>query len=95
MTFIDRTSLYNIAQSVGIKVPYEISESTWDLFPHFELFCAMQSYSEVPNEKACIDNAKLISRLAEDDVHMVSKNKLLKMGFIVGQSDIIDNEQKV
>jgi hypothetical protein len=94
MAMTNRQELHKIAQAAGIKVPFEASaEADWDEFPHYSLFCTMQSHSEVPHKEAYIANAKLIAGIDEDLVHLISKNKLLKMGFVVGRAKENGNGQ--
>ena len=82
-----RGVLHQVAQEVGIKIPIDPMVASWDAFPHYELFCAMQLNVDMPYSTAHFDNAKLIARLSPDQVESITKKQLLKMGFVVGKSE--------
>lgn len=83
-----REELYDIAHSVLMKTPIDPKVSNWDVYGHFELFCASQIGSPIPNREALIANAKLIATLHYTEVDLITRSKLIKMGFIVGNGKV-------
>lgn len=84
-TVSDRKSLHTIAREANISVPVECSQESWDLYPNFELYCALQLHSSVPNKDALLANAKLIASIDSEEANRITKSKLLKMGFVEGK----------
>ena len=92
MTVNDRKSLYAIAQEVNMKVPYEWTQESWELFPNFELFCATQLHCQVPSKEVLLANAKLIAGIDSDEADRITKSKLIKMGFVDSHHNGASNE---
>jgi hypothetical protein len=82
MTVNDRNTLFAIALEAGLSTPVDPSTNSWDLHPHFELFCALHLHTKVPNKDAMLANAKLIATIDSDEASRITKSKLLKMGFV-------------
>lgn len=81
----NRNELVDAAKQVGILIPGDIENSDWDLYPHFELLVSATLFEPVPSKEALIDNARLVASLSIDEANSISKNQLIKKGFIVGR----------
>ena len=73
------------AQEAGITVPENPREYDHAKFPHWDVYCKVQLGAPMPSWTAQWDNAKVIGRIPEDKIRLVTYKQLEELGLQVGQ----------
>lgn len=74
------------AEKAGMKVPIDADDFDPKAFPHFDVFIKVQVGAPMPYWSAHWDNAKLIAKLSDEEIKIITYDQLLEKGFAVGNS---------
>jgi len=75
------TMLVEPAKKAGIKVPEDADNFDLSEYPHFFVFCRMQLGRRMPTAYSHWENAKIIAKIPEDKIKMITIDEILEMGY--------------
>lgn len=74
------------ARKAGIKIPDDLVDYVADDYPHWHVYCIMQLGTPMPTFTAHWQNARIIAKIPQDKINLVTADKIIKMGFAIGFS---------
>ena len=78
--------LLSPAEEAGLKVPEDPEDFDSEEFPHFQVFLKVQLGAPMPNPAAHWENAKVVAKVPDDRIHLVTYKELLDAGLSIGFS---------
>ena len=74
------------AEEAGIKVPEDLENFDPKEYPHWLVFSKVQLGAPMPHASAHWENAKVVAKVPEDKIKLVTLKELEELGLAVGFS---------
>ena len=84
----DPILLVKPAEEAGISVPLDVDHYDEKDYPHWDVFCAMQLGSSMPDWSCHFHNAKVISQIDGAEIRQITADEIIERGFQIGYAPV-------